>query len=181
MFSTIAYLQTGNARQQAVYRLLRKHRLFDRLAAFGPVLAGTIPIGIDVAGSDLDVLCCVPRPRTFKALLRDAFASRPGFEMAAATATDGAAIVCRFTLDGWPVELFGQNCPATQQRAYRHMLIEHRILQEKGDAFRQQIIALKRRGLKTEPAFAALLGIAGDPYVELLKMEQAPPPTILFP
>ncbi len=54
--------------------------------------------------------------------------------------------------------------------AYRHMIIEYRILLEKGEAFRQSIVELKRQGMQTEPAFALLLGLKGDPYTELLNV-----------
>jgi hypothetical protein len=50
------------------------------------------------------------------------------------------------------------------------MLIEHSLLTEKGEHFRQEIIKLKRQGLKTEPAFAKLLGLDGDPYKAILKL-----------
>jgi hypothetical protein len=50
------------------------------------------------------------------------------------------------------------------------MITEYRILLEKGEAFRSQIVELKRQGMKTEPAFALLLGLEGDPYLELLKL-----------
>jgi hypothetical protein len=49
------------------------------------------------------------------------------------------------------------------------MLIEHRLLLKHGEAFKNKVIELKQNGLKTEPAFAKLLGIEGDPYEELLK------------
>ncbi len=52
------------------------------------------------------------------------------------------------------------------------MITEHAILKEKGKNFKQEIIKLKASGLKTEPAFAKLLGIEGDPYEELLKLNQ---------
>ena len=48
------------------------------------------------------------------------------------------------------------------------MLIEYRLLRERGEMFRQEIIALKKQGHKTEPAFAIALGLKGDPYRELL-------------
>ncbi len=53
-----------------------------------------------------------------------------------------------------------------------HMLIENEILIEKGIKFRKIIIDLKSNGIKTEPAFANLLGLTGNPYLELLKLEK---------
>ncbi len=38
----------------------------------------------------------------------------------------------------------------------------------KSKAFRQEIIALKKQGYKTEPAFAMALGLKGDPYYKEL-------------
>ncbi|MNL87641.1 hypothetical protein D3C87_2168830 [compost metagenome] len=48
------------------------------------------------------------------------------------------------------------------------MIIEHKILQSKGENFRLKIIKLKQKGYKTEPAFGFLLDLKGNPYQELL-------------
>ncbi|RZK33633.1 MAG: DUF4269 domain-containing protein, partial [Pedobacter sp.] len=82
------------------------------------------------------------------------------------------AVKSNFLIEDFEIEIFGQNISTQQQHAYRHMLIEHKILLEKGEAFRQQIIQLKKQGFKTEPAFAKLLGLEGDAYEELLKVER---------
>ena len=79
-----------------------------------------------------------------------------------------------FTLEGFVIEIYGQPIPVRDQAAYRHMLAEYKILQEKGEAFRQQIIELKKQGLKTEPAFGKLLGIEGDVYEKLLNLYNFP-------
>ena len=50
-------------------------------------------------------------------------------------------------------------------------MVEYNLLNKHGEKFRQQIIELKRQGYKTEPAFALVLGLTGDPYIELLKFE----------
>lgn len=71
-------------------------------------------------------------------------------------------------LEGFPIEIFGQNKPTTQQNAYLHMVAEYKILQEKGEKFKQKIIELKKQGIKTEPAFGMLLGLE-NPYEDLLK------------
>jgi hypothetical protein len=74
-------------------------------------------------------------------------------------------------LDGFEIEIFGQSIPTRQQFAYRHLIVEHNLLNRHGEKFRQRIIELKRQGWKTEPAFASALGLTGDPYTELLKFE----------
>ena len=50
------------------------------------------------------------------------------------------------------------------------MIIEHKILAAHDNDFKTEIIKLKQAGLKTEPAFARLLGLDGDPYEALLKL-----------
>lgn len=81
-----------------------------------------------------------------------------------------SAVVGRFMLDSWAVEVWGQDLPTTQQLGYRHMLVEYELLERFGPQFRQQVRALKLQGYKTEPAFASVMGITGDPYEELLNL-----------
>jgi hypothetical protein len=71
-------------------------------------------------------------------------------------------------LEEFPIEIFGQNKPTIEQNAYRHMIAEYKILEEKGEEFKQKIIELKKQGIKTEPAFGMLLGLE-NPYEDLLK------------
>jgi hypothetical protein len=72
-------------------------------------------------------------------------------------------------LEEFSIEIFGQNKPTIEQNAYRHMIAEYKILQEKGEDFKQKIIELKQKGIKTEPVFGMLLGL-NNPYEDLLKM-----------
>ncbi|TGK16395.1 DUF4269 domain-containing protein [Leptospira kmetyi] len=51
-----------------------------------------------------------------------------------------------------------------------HLQIEHKILSIAGENFKNRIRFLKNEGWKTEPAFAYLLGIQGDPYHALYDM-----------
>ncbi len=169
-FESIDYLQNGSPCQQQAYAVLSKHAILTKLCGFDPVLAGTIPININIASSDLDILCCYANPSEFKANLLAVFGQYPGFVLS--EPDEPKAIVANFRADDFEIEVFGQDIPTKQQRGYRHLLVEHYLLETHGEAFRQQILALKEQGIKTEPAFAQVLGLRGDPYTELLVYEK---------
>ena len=51
----------GTATQQAAYHTLEAFRVFPLPDPFDPMLAGIIPLDIDIPGSDLDMVCSVER------------------------------------------------------------------------------------------------------------------------
>jgi len=167
-FEDISYLKNGNERQKSAYQTLIKYQVFEKLSAFDPLLAGTIPIDIDIPGSDLDIICYWQNVTSFIFLLEKSFATKQNFNLRKEIINGQKTVIANFLIDDFEVEIFGQNIPSKEQNAFNHMLIEHQILQEKGDGFKQKIIELKRQGLKTEPAFAQLLALAGNPYEALL-------------
>lgn len=79
-------------------------------------------------------------------------------------------IKINFSEREWPIELFGQPCSTKHQNGYLHMIIEAELLDLLGDDFRKRVIELKSAGLKTEPAFAQLLNLKGDPYEAMLTL-----------
>ncbi len=56
MFETIDYLQSGNERQQLAFTAIKNLRILENLIEYDPILCGTLPLGIDVEGSDLDII-----------------------------------------------------------------------------------------------------------------------------
>lgn len=159
----IAWLARGTPRQRETHRILRELDLFAILGRYRPALAGTIPLGVDVEGSDLDILCEVYDPAGFEGLVADRFGGRDGFRIRASAFDGLPTVVANFT-SGLPVELFGQPRPAREQAAYRHLAAEARLLTLGGEPARRAIRALKRAGVATEPAFARAFGLRGDPY-----------------
>ena len=172
-FETLEYLKNGNAKQREAYRLLTTHLIFEHLKEFDPILVGTIPIDIDIDESDLDIICYSKSLEGFKSSINKIFSQQDHF-MVQESKGSIHSVVARFTLEQFQIELFAQSVPTKEQFGYRHMLIEHQLLQERGEEFRQQIIQLKKDGYKTEPAFAKLLGLVGDPYGELLNVKTKP-------
>jgi len=166
----ISYLQSGNQRQQAAFRVLQALDVFHHLRAFSPVLVGTIPLEIDVSASDLDIICEVHDFAGFAQHVQCLFHQQAGFCLKQRRVNGVASIVVAFHAAHYPLELFGQPQPVTRQHAYRHLLVEYRLLQLGGDAARQTIRRLKQAGLQTESAFADHFNLAGDPYDALLHL-----------
>lgn len=166
-FTKLDYLKIGNEKQKRAYEVLTKHKIFEVLEYYSPVLAGTIPIEIDIEGSDLDIICKVEDNIEFEKFLIEIFKDFD-LKIEKLNINNEGSLVCNFEIEEFPIEIFAQNKPTTEQNAYRHMIAEYKILQERGEEFKQKIIDLKKKGVKTEPAFGMLLGLE-NPYEDLLK------------
>jgi ribosomal protein S18 acetylase RimI-like enzyme len=145
-------------------------RLFRDLEPFQPTLVGTYPLGLQVEGSDLDIACAcedlVAFERALRATLFDLGVTQPRVEHLPIP-----AVVAAFDVGDVTIEIFGQALPVHAQAGFRHMVIEAQLLVLGGAALRARVRDLKRGGMKTEPAFARVLGLAGDPYAALLALE----------
>lgn len=170
-FDTIAYLKDGNERQRQAYFTLTNNDILSKLERFDPILVGTIPINIDIENSDLDIICCFADKDDFYQAVCNHFRNEKNFNITEQPNLDTLAIVASFYIENVEIEIFGQNIPTKQQFGYRHLLIEHQLLNQYGEKFRQRIVELKQQGYKTEPAFGLALGLTRNPYTELLKFE----------
>jgi hypothetical protein len=164
----IRYLQSGSPVQQLAYGTLVRSGVFNVLKDFNPVLTGTLPLDIFVHGSDLDISCETYDHCTFHNILQANFQRHQNFHLKRKLLDAIDTTICSFAIDDFVFEITGQPVSITEQMAFRHMLAEFRILQQRGKTFKEKIIELKKKGLKTEPAFAQLLGLKGDPYSALL-------------
>ncbi|MDF4202765.1 DUF4269 domain-containing protein [Maribacter sp. SA7] len=171
-FDNIDYLKLGNERQQKAYTDIIQHKILEILKPYHPIVTGTIPIEIDLPESDIDIICKCKDHNEFKSVVTHHFSKMQGFHLYTRKQNDKKVTIAEFRTENFLIELFAQNIPTKQQNAYLHMITEHAILQEKGNSFQQEIIKLKASGLKTEPAFAKLLGLKGDPYEEILKLQR---------
>ncbi|MBO9586705.1 MAG: DUF4269 domain-containing protein [Flavobacterium sp.] len=167
-FKDISYLQSGNPRQQSAFTVLAQHKVLENLAAFDPILVGTIPINIAIESSDLDIVCYWKNKADFIEKIKQLFGKENRFSIREDLMNNQESVIANFFIDAFEIEIFGQNTPTELQNGYRHMLIEHEILNSKGENFRLEIIKLKESGIKTEPAFGLLLGLKGNVYEALL-------------
>ncbi|ADR21857.1 alpha/beta hydrolase [Marivirga tractuosa] len=168
-FQSINYLKNGSQLQKEAHKVLTDNKVMDKLSNFQPILAGTIPIDIAINDSDLDIVCSFEDKQVFKDDIQKDFSNYPQFSMMEKIFQDEPTVIVRFMMDNFPVEIFGQSKPSNQQIAFQHMLIEHEILNARSEDFKKEIISLKESGMKTEPAFAELLNLKGDPYQSLLE------------
>ncbi len=69
--------------------------------------------------------------------------------------------------------------PVEQQRGWRHLVVEQRLLALGGEGLLEAVLALRRQSMKTEPAFAAVLKLTGDPYLALLDLAKQDDTTVV--
>lgn len=119
-FTTLDYLKTGNPKQKRAYDILTKHQIFEKLKKYSPVLAGTVPIGIDTEKSDLDVICQFKNEDDFAECLRQYFQGFNGFSLKTIAVNGEKSVVSNFILEEFPIEIFAQDKLPTKQNAYRH-------------------------------------------------------------
>jgi len=162
-----SYLAGGNRRQREVYHILSQLHIQEVLKRHRPVVAGTIPIDVDVEDSDIDILCEYASPGDFEKTLRQHFSGQKDFRFRPTRSRGEESLVASFDYKGYKIEIFGQMRPPAEQDGFVHMIVEHRILRLCSRRFREEVRRLKREGLGTEPAFARLLGIDTDPYETL--------------
>ena len=150
---------------------LEAARVAEHLERWPWKLAGTPPLGIDVAGSDIDVICTVEDGVEFSRVLWAAYSGYDDYRSWQWTTSD-KAIVTRFHASGWEFEIFASPGALATQTAIRHFDVEERLLRLGGKAFRRAIVDQKLSGQKTEPAFSTLLELDGNPYQKLLDIAE---------
>lgn len=171
-FHSIEYLKCGSLKQQECCRVLSSIRIFDILAPYVPLLVGTFPLEIEVEGSDLDIVCRADDLLEFRHLVEKEFGDFSGFSVKISGGSD--VLTCNFRAGGFPVEIYASAQSPLLGNGYRHMRVEYRLLSLFGESFRDKIIAFKKAGMKTEPAFARVLELEGDPYRAVLMLEGLP-------
>lgn len=166
----LSYLAGGNDRQRAALAVIESLGLWRDLAAFTPALAGTVPLGVDIEGSDLDVICRADDLGEFTERVTALYGAQECFRTKRYPARGVESVVAGFRHCGWEFELFAQPVPVARQYACLHLIAEAHLLEGAGPGARDAVRALKRAGRKTEPAFAEHFGLAGDPYEALAEL-----------
>lgn len=170
-WQNISYLETGTENQKKAFITLKKNHIIDLLSDYDPVLVSTVCVNLDIDGSDLDIICQHKNLEEFKIVVKKKFGQFPDFKQWMRK-SDFEEVVTSFKAGDFEIEIFSSRIPVKEQFAYRHLLMMDRTLQIGGEPLREKVKALKRDGLKTEPAFAKILGLSGDPFLAFLELEK---------
>lgn len=152
--------------------------LMKTLADFDPIVIGTPPLGIAIDNSDIDIACSAKSLSEFTEYTQMKFSKHNDFEINQIQHLREPACVAKFSAMDWDIELFCQTLPTHQQWGVRHFFIEQRLL-DLCPELKGKVKTLKQDGMKTEPAFAQLLSLKGDPYEAMLELEQCADDDIL--
>lgn len=83
----------------------------SQLASFDAVQVGSFPITVNVAGSDVDIICTYSNQALLVKQLEKLYAGLNRFCLNRKVIREEYSIACRFILEGIPVEVFGQLTP----------------------------------------------------------------------
>lgn len=156
---------------EGIMNFLTSTKVLERFAHFSPCLSGTIPLQIALPSSDVDILMCSDNLEDFTSLVKEHYSHFPNFSISETMEKNEPSMTVNFTFDHLEIELFCQRKTSYEQQANLHFLIEGRLLKILGEDFRQEVLELKRHGLKTEPAFGQLLQLS-SPYQQLLELQK---------
>lgn len=155
-----------------VWGVLRDSRVLEQLKDLRPLVTGTFPLGIAHAESDLDIVLECPDLDVAAKRVQGLFQHEKNFRIERRAVQGIDTLLATFEFGGVALELFGQPAPSTGQRAFRHFLVEERLLKFGGEEFASRIRRARASGTKTEPAFAEVLRLEGDPFERLLEIQR---------
>lgn len=147
--------------------VLHQSGIMDSLAAYSPTVVSTLWVGLDIEGSDIDILCHYADQSSYVQAVESRCSDFSEYQQQ----SRDDHVITRFNLADYPVEIYASNQAVTEQAGYIHFQVMKRLVELGGEQFQLAIRDLKRQGLKTEPAITHYLNISGDPYEEVAALQ----------
>lgn len=151
-----------------LFKALYDSGVLLNLKSFGALVTGTFPLDIAIDHSDIDIVVSTDQLLDLADLLKGLYGGQNGFKLE----VNSSYIVSEFSFSGFKFEIYAEKTLSCLQDANLHFLIEERLLKLGSEKFKKKIIELKKAGLKTEPAFAQVLNLNGDPYQALINIRK---------
>lgn len=158
---------------KTVFRAIADSNILRSFKNYTPFIAGTFPLGIHTKNSDVDVLMYAVDLNELEVTLKSHYESHDEFECLRSFVDGIETLIVNFNQGHVPFEIFAQNRPVVEQKAYKHFQVEERLIKLGGDLFKETVMGFRMDGTKTEPAIAEALNIEADPYNELLILQKA--------
>lgn len=161
---------------EKIWKAIQDSKVLSLFKENNALIAGSFPLDIATTLSDVDVLIKEADLVKLRAFFEYQFSTQDDFKIIEEVVDDLPSLICQFTFQGIPFELFAQDKDTVKQMAYIHFQVEERLLKYGGDALRSRVRGERSVGIKTEHAFANLLSLPGDPFITLagLKNESGP-------
>ncbi len=169
----IAYLKMGSDRQQAAFLAVLELDLFSVLADYDPLLTGTLPLGLDLPDSDLDVICSVQDFAEFHAVMQAMYGWYDEFACESMQIDGMATAVCSFRYNRFRIKISGQPQATREQAAYRRMAATARLLRMAGETALDDVRRLKAAGMATAQAVGAYFQLEGRAEETLAELANA--------
>jgi predicted metalloenzyme YecM len=158
-----------------IFNALVESQILTTFKDLNPLVAGTFPLGLSGKDSDLDVLVFSNQLDDLSKRVQNHYRNFKDFSIEVKQKDSQRYLLANFSFGDVPFEIYACDVEPINQRAYRHFLIEERILSMGGVRAYEEVKSLLASGLKTEPAFAKLLGLLDDPYLALLEVQKWSP------
>jgi predicted metalloenzyme YecM len=153
-----------------VYNAILDLNIFSHINMYEPLIVGTFPLGIPTGESDVDILLNAEDFQAAHQTIHGLVNHHKDYSYKSNTYRNTKYLIYSFTHNRVPFEIYVQNKSTVKQYGFRHFFLEERILQLAKPDWRKKLVQLRADGLKTEPAFAQLLNLPGDPYESLLSL-----------
>ena len=154
-------------RLDAAQSALRESGVLEQLAAFSPTIVSTIWVGLDIPGSDIDIVCCYPNQDEFIHAATAACREHASFKLE----SHDRYVVARCRIGDFPLEIYASAEAIAEQAAWRHFLVMQRLVRLAAPSFVNAVRELKLSGDKTEPAIAKVLALHGEPFAAVMALE----------
>lgn len=161
-------------KNEKVWSALQGSKILFELKEFFPLVTGTFPLALGTEDSDLDLTICCKDFKSLGSRLESLYGSLQEFSLEQVEIDSLDTLICSFFFGGVRFEIFAQGIASVKQKSFIHFAVEEKILKFGGETLRKQVQMERLKGLKTEPAFAKVLGLKGDPYTELLHWQTKP-------
>jgi hypothetical protein len=159
-------------KNKKAYQAIQDSKVLEILKPYRPLVAGTFPLDINMENSDVDIILTNPDLNSLNQFLQSNFSLFSDFKSLLADVNGEPSLIVNFSIGDVPFELFAQKIESVQQKAYLHFQVEDRLLSLGNSLLAKKVLALRKAGAKTEPAFAQVLRLAGDPYQVLLDLQK---------